>query len=153
MKKVIVIGTALSISALSLLAGDLSGCVGCHGQHFEKKALGHSKIVKNMSKQEIKEALDGYKNKTYGGFMKNVMENQAAKIKDTNLIASEIKDGEKKPDPLSKKTSKCKPHCIAKLKKITNCVVNATEENEMQKCRTELAKFGQKIQHKFNIKL
>jgi len=37
-------------------------CVSCHGVDFELKALGVSKVVKNMSEQEIKAALDGYKN-------------------------------------------------------------------------------------------
>jgi cytochrome c-type protein NapB len=44
-----------------LLLADMDRCVYCHGVDFEKKALGVSKVVKNMSEKEIKAALDGYK--------------------------------------------------------------------------------------------
>ena len=51
----------------------LASCKACHGQNFEKAALGSSKIVSEMTKKEVTEALVGYKNGTYGGSMKGVM--------------------------------------------------------------------------------
>ncbi len=47
-------------------ARDTAACVGCHGQNFEKAALGKSKIVKDMTKDEIVKALKGYKDGSYG---------------------------------------------------------------------------------------
>ena len=58
---------------------DTTSCTSCHGNNFEKKALGKSKIVANMTKQEVSDALVGYKNNTYGGEMKTLMQ---IKVKD-----------------------------------------------------------------------
>ena len=52
---------------------DLTSCKECHGTNFEKASLGSSKIVSEMTKKEVTEALVGYKNGTYGGSMKGVM--------------------------------------------------------------------------------
>jgi cytochrome c-type protein NapB len=51
----------------------LDSCKGCHGVNFEKAALGQSKVVSNMTKEEVTNALIGYKNGTYGRSMKNMM--------------------------------------------------------------------------------
>lgn len=48
-------------------------CMSCHGKYGEKAALGKSKIIKNMSYRDIKDALQGYKNGTYGSNMKAIM--------------------------------------------------------------------------------
>ena len=68
-------------------------CKGCHGQNFEKKAMGKSKVVKNMSKAEIINALKGYKAGTYGGDIKKTMEGQVKKLssKDIEAIVNKIK--------------------------------------------------------------
>jgi cytochrome c553 len=59
MKK-IVLGT-LVLSVAAFAAVNLGACKGCHGQNFEKKALGKSKIVAEMSKADVAAALVGYK--------------------------------------------------------------------------------------------
>ncbi|MBL0707911.1 MAG: hypothetical protein JJW00_02590 [Sulfurimonas sp.] len=62
-----------------------SSCFGCHGANFEKKALGKSKVVSNMRSHEIKEALLGYKNGTYGGPMKGLMKAQVARYSESEI--------------------------------------------------------------------
>lgn len=82
---------ALMITVAS--AASTALCIGCHGAEWEKKAMGVSKIVKNMSKVAIIEALKGYKNASYGGTMKGLMAKPVAKLStdDMEKIASEIK--------------------------------------------------------------
>jgi cytochrome c-type protein NapB len=57
-----------------------------------------SKIVKNMSKDEIVKALKGYKDGTYGGDMKGVMAGQVKNLSDADIeaIATQIAGGEEK---------------------------------------------------------
>jgi cytochrome c553 len=62
-------------------------CKGCHGASGEKKALGKSKIIKNMTKQELAGALNGYKKGTYGGAMKGLMKGQVASLKPADIEA------------------------------------------------------------------
>jgi cytochrome c len=73
----------LGISA-ALLAADGSElfkkCAACHGTNGEKVALGKSKIIKDLSKDEIVTALTGYQNGTYGGAMKALMKGQVATL-------------------------------------------------------------------------
>jgi cytochrome c-type protein NapB len=71
--------------AKAVLAVNLQGCTGCHGQNFEKKALNKSKVVKDMTKDEVSNALIGYKNGAYGRDMKSVMVAQVAKYSDESL--------------------------------------------------------------------
>ena len=80
----IVLGT-LVCGAVAFAAVNLAACKGCHGQNFEKKALGKSKIVKDMTKQEVSDSLVGYKNGTYGGPMKGLMKGQVAKYSEAEL--------------------------------------------------------------------
>ena len=63
----------------------LGACKGCHGADFQKKALGKSKIVSEMTKDEVSDSLVGYKNGTYGGSMKGIMKGQVAKYSDDAL--------------------------------------------------------------------
>jgi cytochrome c553 len=83
MKKIILGTLVLSVAAFA--AVNLGACKGCHGQNFEKKALGKSKIVKDMTKAEVSAALTGYKAGTYGGPMKGVMKGQVAKYSVADL--------------------------------------------------------------------
>jgi len=83
MKK-IVLGT-LVLSVAAFAAVNLGACKGCHGANFEKKALGKSKVVSDMTKAEVSAALVGYKNGTYGGPMKGVMKGQVAKYSVADL--------------------------------------------------------------------
>ena len=58
---------------------NLSGCMSCHGQDLSSKALGVSKDISKMTKQEVSDALIGYKNGTYVSPMKNLMKVQIHK--------------------------------------------------------------------------
>ena len=92
MKKLLIL-IAVSTSAIISSEVDLKACIGCHGQSFEKSALGKSKIVAQMSEEEISSSLIGYKNGTYGGPMKGLMKSQVTKYKEEELknSAKEIK--------------------------------------------------------------
>jgi len=91
MIKVVAVGSLLASTAL--VAGGTAGCKGCHGADFGKAALGKSKIVKDMSKEEIVAALKGYKDGSYGGAMKGMMAGQVKSLDDAAIeaIAAEIK--------------------------------------------------------------
>ena len=65
-----------SLNALGLY----NQCAGCHGEKGEKSALNRSKVINQMTKQEIIDALSGYKNNSYGGPMKGLMKVQVKKL-------------------------------------------------------------------------
>lgn len=94
MKKIL-ISTVVALGFVSTLsaAPNIASCVGCHGANFEKAALGKSKIVKDLTQEEIANSLIGYKNGTYGGPMKGIMKGQVARYseEDLKLIAEMIK--------------------------------------------------------------
>jgi len=75
--------TATEINAKSLYLK----CAGCHGQEAQLAALGKSKIIKDMTKEEIVSALKGYKDGTYGGVMKGVMKSQVANLSEEEIDA------------------------------------------------------------------
>lgn len=85
MKKILL--SSIVCSSVLFGAANLGACKGCHGQNWEKVALGKSKVVKNMSKQEIIDSLKGYQNGTYGGAMKAVMLGQVKKLNDADITA------------------------------------------------------------------
>ena len=60
-------------------------CASCHGAVGEKHALNKSKIINEMSKEEIATALKGYKDGSYGGPMKALMKGQVAAYDDTQI--------------------------------------------------------------------
>ena len=96
MKKIVITSIASLALATASMAGVNAGkCTGCHGAHFEKKALGKSKVVKDMSKADIVAALKGYKAGTYGGAMKGIMKGQVASLSDADIqaMADSIKGG------------------------------------------------------------
>jgi cytochrome c553 len=62
-------------------------CIGCHGASAEKPALGKSKVIKGWDAAKVEEALNGYKNGTYGGAMKALMKGQASKLSDNDIKA------------------------------------------------------------------
>ena len=70
-----------------------SACAGCHGKDFEKKAMGVSKIVKDLTKAEIATAIKGYKDGTYGGAMKALMKGQVVGLSDADIEAIANKFG------------------------------------------------------------
>jgi len=85
----IVLGT-LVCSVAAFAAVNLGACKGCHGANFEKAALGKSKIVSDMTKDEVSASLIGYKNGTYGGAMKGVMKGQVARYSEADLKSTGI---------------------------------------------------------------
>ena len=107
MTKVIKVMAFSSLLAASALYGaSTAACAGCHGASFEKHAMGKSKIVKDMSKEDIVKALKGYKDGSYGGAMKGIMKGQVASLSDADIdsIAASIKGvGAKESSKLAKK--------------------------------------------------
>lgn len=78
-------------------AVNIAECEGCHGKNFNAHALGQSKIVKDMPNTEVVKALIGYKNGTYGGSMKSIMQRQMSKysideIKNISIGKKETKN-------------------------------------------------------------
>lgn len=69
---------------------NLASCKGCHGVNWERSALGKSKIVKDLTKEEIQTAILGYKEGSYGGIMKGVMKGQLAQFKTIEEIQTLI---------------------------------------------------------------
>jgi len=90
----------LGLITISASAVDTAACAGCHGKDFEKKAMNVSKIVKDMSKEDIVAALKGYK-EDKGGAMKAIMKGQVAKLSDADIdaIATQIAGGDAKEAP------------------------------------------------------
>ncbi len=94
--KLLAVGSLLTASAL--YGASTAACAGCHGQHFEKKAMGKSKVVKDMSKADIVAALKGYKDGSYGGAMKGIMVGQVKALSDADMeaMAASIKGDDAK---------------------------------------------------------
>ena len=67
-------------------------CIACHGHNAEKKALGHSQVIKGWASTKVLNALKGYKEGTYGGAMKGVMKGQLSVLteKEMSLVAEYI---------------------------------------------------------------
>lgn len=88
--KIIAIGAFMLTTASG---ASTAVCKGCHGQNWEKAAMGKAKVLKNMSKAQIIKALKGYKAGTYGGPMKGLMKAQVKNLsaKDIEAIAASIK--------------------------------------------------------------
>ena len=90
MKKLVIM--ACILAATAAFSAPYAKCAGCHGANGEKKALGKSKVMKDMTKSEIVAALNGYKDGSYGGPMKGLMKGQVAKLSaaDIQAIADNI---------------------------------------------------------------
>jgi cytochrome c-type protein NapB len=99
-KQSIIVIATLGLISVSASAFDTKTCAGCHGVDFEKKAMNVSKIVKDLSKDDIVKALKGYKDGSYGGAMKGVMAGQAKPLSDADIeaIATQVAGGDKKAD-------------------------------------------------------
>jgi len=88
MKKIVIASIAtLALATASMAAVNAKACTSCHGADWGKKALGKSKVVKDMTHAEIATAVKGYKAGTYGGPMKGLMKGQVAKYSDADLEA------------------------------------------------------------------
>jgi cytochrome c553 len=73
------------ISSSSDGAALFTPCKGCHGTDASKKALGKSAVIKGWDENKIFEALNGYKNGTYGGTMKGLMVGQVKSLSEDKL--------------------------------------------------------------------
>lgn len=62
-------------------------CIGCHGENFEKPAMGISKIVKNMTKEYIEATLFNYKYESNDGNMDALMAWQTNQLSDEEIRA------------------------------------------------------------------
>jgi len=62
-------------------------CASCHGQKAEKEALGKSQVIAGWDKEKTIQALNGYKDGSYGGVMKNIMKGQVATKTDAEIDA------------------------------------------------------------------
>lgn len=84
---------ASATEAVSPVAEGLDGevlyksCASCHGQKAEKEALGKSQVIAGWDKEKTIQALNGYKDGTYGGVMKNIMKGQVATKTDAEIDA------------------------------------------------------------------
>lgn len=77
-----------TVEAKGVNAGELfKACASCHGQKGEKPALGKSQIIAGWDKQKTIDALNGYKNGTYGGAMKAIMLGQVSSKSDEEIEA------------------------------------------------------------------
>ncbi len=114
--KIMALGSLLTAS--TLYGASTATCAGCHGASFEKKAMGVSKVVKDMSKEDIVKAIKGYKDGSYGGSMKALMKSQVASLSDADIdsIASSIKGGgAKESAKLAKKEEVEATQAVAKV--------------------------------------
>lgn len=62
-------------------------CAACHGANAQNPALGKSQIIKGWEVSKTIDALNGYKNDTYGGAMKGVMKSQVTTLSDNDIKA------------------------------------------------------------------
>ena len=92
MKTLLLLLGITSILAATDGASLYKKCASCHGDSGDKHALNKSKIIKDMSKEELVVALKGYKDGTYGGPMKALMKGQVASYDDAmiNTVAAFI---------------------------------------------------------------
>ncbi len=69
-------------------------CGGCHGANGEKAALGKSQIITGWEVVKTAEALNGYKDGSYGGAMKGLMASQVSSLSesDINALAKHISE-------------------------------------------------------------
>jgi len=73
----------VSIDAKALFAK----CSSCHGVNGDKKALNKSQIIKGWSVTRLTDAINGYKDGSYGGSMKGVMKPQVNKLSNDEIKA------------------------------------------------------------------
>lgn len=89
MKKITLLTT---FAAITLFAGEteINSCLSCHGDFFEKSAMGVSKIVRDMPKEEIRSSLKGYLNDSYGGDKKFIMKLQLKRFDNIDNVTEKV---------------------------------------------------------------
>ncbi len=133
--------TTLAILVMTpiITMADMDRCVSCHGVDFEKKALGVSKVVKGMSEQEIKTALDGYKN-GIGGPMKELMIKEVNLGVDTDAMSADIYSETITPgfDEPSDEFIFQKRLSVKTLHKLKKSIKNADPKKDMNKIISQI---------------
>jgi cytochrome c553 len=71
----------------SLSGGKLyhKNCASCHGKKAQEAAFGKAQVLAGWSKENLKEALMGYKDGTYGGSMKGLMRAEVKPFSEAEL--------------------------------------------------------------------
>jgi len=93
MKKILIATVVAGAVATSGFAAGLAvqkGCAACHGANMERKAppvTPETRIVAEMTKEEIKASLRGYKDGTYGRATAAIMKGQVARLSDDDIEA------------------------------------------------------------------
>ncbi len=85
MKKIVLATTILA--ATLAFANPYAKCVASHGANGEKVALGKSKIIKDMTKEDFISSMKGYQDGTYGGTMKSIMTGQVKGMDEATMNA------------------------------------------------------------------
>jgi len=131
MKKIVKVIALASLLAPTLYGAGTAGCKGCHGADFEKKAMGKSKIVKDMSSADIVAALKGYKDGSYGGAMKGMMKGQVASLSDADMkaIADEIKGGSATPTKAAAAPAKAKGPIVVDINEKVNTAERLSKDD------------------------
>ena len=60
-------------------------CASCHGKDAKKSALNVSQPIAGWSSTKLKDALNGYKDGTFGGKMKGLMQGQSKPLSDADI--------------------------------------------------------------------
>lgn len=77
-----IIQLTTSVSGASLYT---QKCASCHGKNAQKSALNISQAIAGWSSTKITDTLNGYKNGTYGGSMKGLMQGQSKPLTDSDI--------------------------------------------------------------------
>jgi cytochrome c-type protein NapB len=148
MKKVLITAAVAALAVTTASAYNTQACGACHGADFEKKAMNVSKIVKDMSKDDIVKALKGYKDGTYGGAMKGVVAGQVKNLSDADIeaIATQIAGGEEKaqkaeaaPAEVAKTAEKAVKDAASEAKEKAGNMVSEAADKAVEKV-TDTAK-------------
>ena len=136
MKKTAILLTAISFLSTAAFAANTAACAGCHGKDFEKVAMGQSKVVKDMSKEDIIAALKAYKAGTGGHSpMKGVMQGQAKGLSDADIeaIAEQIVGGKKEAkNAADEVVDAAKSAASDAVKEVADKAVDAAKEKAVQ---------------------
>ncbi len=89
LKSLVIAGAIIGSSTLFAADGAAlyNKCAGCHGATGEKVALGKSKVIADMTEEELNTSMNGYNAGTYGGAMKGLMKGQVANLSKDDIKA------------------------------------------------------------------
>ena len=62
-------------------------CASCHGKFARKSAFGKSQVIAGFTQEQIKKAILGYQDKTYGGSMKSLMRQEVSSLNEKEIDA------------------------------------------------------------------